>query len=101
MEGDASWMRSVLVALDRNPPPLAPPFPSLAEAGRTLADHDVLFTFGEGDAFSGESSIAFVREFLARGRVRVHVLPGGHRAAFYPPGVDAIAAWIASLPPGS
>jgi pimeloyl-ACP methyl ester carboxylesterase len=101
MEGDASWTQPVLAALDRNPPPFAPPFPSLAEIGSMLADRDVLFTFGEGDAFSGESSIAFVREFLARGRVRVQVLPGGHRAAFLRPGVDAIAAWIASLPPGT
>jgi hypothetical protein len=97
--GDASWIAPMLDALDRAPPPLDPPFPPLPPLRERLARTNVLFTIGRGDAFvAEESATRHVKDFAVEGRTRVLVLPGGHKAAFLPEGVEAIRAWIAALP---
>jgi hypothetical protein len=99
LRSDASWIAPMLDALDRAPPPLAPPFPPLPAVRERLARTHALFTIGRGDAFVAEESARrHVEDFAVAGRTRVLVLPGGHKAAFLPEGVEAIRAWIAALP---
>jgi len=98
IQGDGIWVLPLLEAIDRAPPALAPAFPALAEARRRLARVPVLFTLGDGDAFIGAGTAHKNASALAvEGRSRILTLPGGHRAAFLPTGVEAIATWIAGL----
>ena len=55
--------------------------------------------FGKGDPYFGEDAAERAKVYAVEGRTRTEVLPGGHRAVFLKPGVEAIAAWIESLPP--
>lgn len=98
LQGDARWVDPVLDAIDRSPPPVAPPFPPIDEIRRRLAGLQTLFLFGKGDAYIGENAVAHARTFAVEGRTRIEVLPGGHRAAFLSSGVETIASWIAGLP---
>jgi len=97
--GEAPWVGPLLDAIDRNPPPVDPPFPPVEEIRRRLAGLHALFLFGEGDAYVGEEAVAVARKrWAVEGRGRVEVLPGGHRAVFGRPGVEAVAAFVAGLP---
>jgi hypothetical protein len=99
MQGEAGWVAPMLDALDRRPPPLDPPFPPATEIRARLTERHVLFTLGTGDAFMGDLALARAKAYAVDERTQVQVLPGGHRAIFQKPGVDALAAWIASLVP--
>jgi hypothetical protein len=100
MRGEAAWVGPLLDAIDRSPPPLTPAFPPIAQVRERLARANVLFTLGEGDAFIGEeTALRNVRTFAVDGRTTIRVLPGGHKAAFLPEGVEAIAAWVGGLEP--
>lgn len=100
LQGDASWVDPLLAAIDRNPPAVDPPFPPVDEIRRRLSGHYALFLFGNGDAYVGDDAVERARRFAVEGRTRYEVLQGGHRAAFLGPGVEVIASWVASLPPG-
>ncbi len=98
LRGDAAWVDAVLDAIDRRPPPLDPPFPPVEDIRRRLAGLQTLFLYGEGDAYLGEDAPERAKAFAVAGKARIEVLPGGHRAVFLKPGVDAIASWIAAMP---
>ena len=100
LRGDAAWIDPLLDAIDRSPPTGQPAVPAHrrdpAQARRTYT----LFLFGRGDPYlrRGRAPSA-AKVYAVEGRTRTEVIPGGHRAVFLAPGVEAIAAWIASLPP--
>jgi pimeloyl-ACP methyl ester carboxylesterase len=98
LQGDARWIDPVLDAIDRGPPPEEPPFPSVEEIRRRLAALHTLFIFGKGDAYIGEDAPRRAKVYAVEGRTRTEVLPGGHWAVYLATGVEAISAWIASLP---
>jgi hypothetical protein len=99
LQGDAGWIGPMLDALDRNPPPVDPPFPPMAEIRERLAGRYALFTLAKGDAFIGEEvALERRKQFAVEGRTRIEILPGGHQAAFLEAGVAAIASWIGGLP---
>jgi pimeloyl-ACP methyl ester carboxylesterase len=100
LRGDAGWIDPLLDAIDRNPPPESPTFQAIEEIRRRLARLHALFLFGRGDAYvAEETGVARAKRYAVEGRSRIELLPGGHRAVFLAPGVETIAAWIASLPP--
>ena len=96
VHGEASWTGPLLDAIDRAPPALLPAFPPVGRIKELLARTRVLFTIGKGDAFVEEQvELGYVKRLLVPGRGTVRLLPGGHKAAFLPSGVAAIAAWAA------
>lgn len=100
MSGGAAWVGPLLDAIDRSPPPLTPAFPPLAQVRERLARLNVLFTLGQGDAYIGEETAhRNASAFAVAGHTSIRQLPGGHKAAFLPAGVEAITAWIAGLGP--
>lgn len=99
LQGDASWVDPMLDAIDRSPPPLDPPFPPVDDIRLRLAGLHTLFLFGRGDVYVGEDAVLRAKVYAVDGRTRSEVLPGGHGAVFLKPGVDAVASWIAGLPP--
>jgi pimeloyl-ACP methyl ester carboxylesterase len=91
---EVAWQRAAIAAMDQNPPPPTD-FGSLDELRAAIAETQVLFTFGDNDAFlPPRYGIPASEVFRVRGHTLSVNLPGGHPAIWGADGVDAIRRWL-------
>lgn len=90
---DGTWREQLIADLDAAPPPPTP-FPSVDTLRAAIADHEVLFTAADNDAFVPPDSYrASLAKFFVDGRSEVATLPGGHHAIFLERGYEVFLAW--------
>lgn len=90
---DDDWRQYFIAAVDANPPP-ATAFPNVAMFKDLMASQQVLFTFGEHDAFLEPThQLEAAKRFFVPGHVSFQMFNGGHGAAFSKEGAKFVDEW--------
>lgn len=94
---DGTWREIFIASVDRSPPPRTQ-LPPVVEIRRALAQNQVLFTFGQSDAFLPQD-LQFKRaqRLSVPGHTEFQILSGGHGAAFSAAGARTVSQWAAQI----
>lgn len=94
---DGTWREDFVASVDRSPPPPTL-FPPVEEIRQLIGNTQVLFIFGQSDAFLPQDlQLNRAERFSVPGHTAYRVYSDGHGAGFSRKGAAEIAHWAAEI----